>query len=34
MKVIVDYVFRDFVVGDCTICITNNKYNLGISHYK
>ena len=34
MKVIVDYVFRDFVVGDCTICITNNKYNLVISHYK
>ena len=34
MKVIVDYVFRDFVVGDCTICITNNKCNLVISHYK
>jgi hypothetical protein len=34
MKVIIDYEFRDWVVGDCFINITNNKCNLVISHYK
>jgi hypothetical protein len=34
MQVIAEFVFPLYTRGDCNIHITNNKYNLVISHYK